>query len=147
MSIRVNDMDKVDAWAGGGILGPGKHEVEIGSAQEGMTRNDNPQVEIEFDALDGSGSIRDWLVFTPNSLGKARMLLDAIGIAPESGEWEFPTHQLGGKRLTIQVGLEPDYRDPSKTRNRVQAYLPAGQGDAEPAEAASVPDGEPDLPF
>lgn len=143
MTIKVTAMDEVQPWSGTSILGAGNHPVSIGSAVEGTSRNGHDQVELEFDALDSTGSIRDWLVFTEGTLGKARMLLDAVGIQAQSGDWEFPTAQLVGRRLTITVAEEPDYNDPAKTRMRVKAYLPAAEQPSDiptpPAEPAATP--------
>jgi hypothetical protein len=141
MPIKIKDMDKVEPWSASNILGPGRHLVTIEAAVEGTSSGGHDQVELEFDAMNGSGSIRDWLVFTPATLGKARQLLDAVGIQPAGDEWVFPTDELRGRRLTIVVAQE-EYQGNQKTR--VQAYLPP-ETSGESANGAPADDSP--LPF
>lgn len=150
MGITLTDVDKAEAWSSGGILGPGRHKVKIVSATEGKSSGGHDQVELDFGALDGSGAILDWLVFTPNTVGKAKQLLDAVGIKAESGEWEFPTGALVDKQLCIYCADEPSMKDPSKLRTRVQAYEPlsaAAKGTGEQRDVKATPADDSDLPF
>lgn len=135
MAIALQDMDKVEAAKGGSMLSPGYHLVQIASAVEGTSSGGYDQVEFEFTSP--RGNIRDWLVFAPAkkagevpfALKRARAILDAVGIEAQGGDWAFPTTQLIGKKLTIFVGEEPDSRDPSKMRRRVQGYEPPREVD------------------
>lgn len=151
--ISVSNMDQEKAWSGGAMLGPGQHQVQIERADEGKSSGGHDQVELEFAATNGSGSIRDWLVFTPKTLGKARSLLDAVGIEAQSGEWEFPTSQLVGKNLTITVGQEPDRQGATnddgtpKMRTRVYAYAEPGTSTASTTGNGNGSSGDDDIPF
>ena len=141
MGITLKDMDKVEAWKGGAVLQPGKHKVVILTAEEGKSSGGYPQVEMDFEAEDGTGSIRDWLVFSgEESLGKAKMLLDALGIVSESGEWEFPTTTLLGRKLVITVADQP-YQ--GKSKMRVVGYAPPGS-DVPGSNGSGTDD---DIPF
>lgn len=151
--IQVKDLDKTEAWKGGAMLPPGQHVVRIESADDSTpSSGGHDQVEMEFQAQDGSGSIRDWLVFTPKTLGKARSLLDAVGIVPESGEWVFPTDALTGKTLTITVAQEPDRQGATnddgtpKMRSRVVAYTAASAAST-PASGNGATKSDDDIPF
>jgi hypothetical protein len=147
MGIKVKDLDQVEAWKGGAILPPGRHTVTITKAEEGTSSGNYPQVELEFSS--DQGSIRDWIVFTENTLGKARQLLDAAGIAPEGGEWDFPTERLPGKRLSILVQEQPDRNDPTKTRTKVVSYEDLSQatpGSSDPFAGVSGSNDD-DVPF
>jgi hypothetical protein len=154
MGIKLTDMDKVEAWSGGAMLGPGTHNVTIERADEGKSSGGHDQVELEFVSNAGAGSIRDWLVFTPATLGKARQLLDAVGIEAQSGEWEFPTAKIVGRKLEIMVNEVPHYdeskRAKGETQRKVTEYRTPGSGDGVPGDTnglgpASASDD--DIPF
>lgn len=123
--IKVKDIDQVEGWTGGGeMLQPGTHNVRVERATETLSSGGYDQVELEYTSIEGAGSIRDWLTFATDengqikrgSLARARALLDAVMIEPESGEWEFPTQRLVGRKLQIVVVEEPKYDDPSETQ-------------------------------
>lgn len=153
MTILLKDMDKVDAWSGGGILGAGAHTVYVDRAEEGTSSGGHPQIELEFRSAQGAGSIRDWLVCIESTAGKVRSLLDATGIEPQAGEWQFEPRMLVGRKLDIRVSEEPDRNDPSKTRSRVQEYATAGALATDvPADTSGLPAGngaakDDNLPF
>jgi hypothetical protein len=146
MGIPMSGIEQASAWKGGGMLNKGWHTVTIDAAEEGQSRNGHPQVEIDYSSNDGS--IKEWLVFTEGTLGKARALLEAVGIEPKNDE-NFPTAQLVGKKLSIFVGEEPDYKDPRKMRLRVQGYDEPGKSSAEsgagPVDGTGLADD--DIPF
>lgn len=150
MTIKIKDLDKVETWKGGGLLGPGAHIVTIESVVESTSSGGHPQIEIDFAADDGGGSIRDWLVVIPKTYGKVKSLIEAAGLKIEGDEWAFEPNTLVNRRLRIRVGDEPDFKDPSKTRARVQSYeqlptdVPGGNGGAPQPAAASD---DSDLPF
>lgn len=137
MSIKVRDLDTTEPWRGDAMLPVGWHDVVIEEATEGKSRTGKDEVEVRF--VGEQGDIRDWFYFTDEAKARPRALLDAVGIVPESGEWEFPTGQLVNKRLRIRVGEEPHRDYPDKMRKRVFAYAPR-----EASETGS--DGKP-LPF
>ena len=129
MSIKVKDMDQVEGWTGGGTLGVGIHNVRITRATETVSTGGHDQVVVEYTALDGGASIRDWITFArggdgqikQGSLARARSLLDAVMIEPQGGDWEFPVAQLEGKKLQITVQEEPKWDDPEQTVLKVFA--------------------------
>lgn len=147
--MKLKDIDKVEAWKGGGVLPPGWHEVTIESCEEGESSNGNPQLELEY--TNDEGSIRDWLVVIEKTYGKVKRLLEAAGVKIEEGDWDLNPKDLEGRRLGIRVQEEPDYKDPTQTRLRVQAYralsdVPGdttglNNGDSKAADA------EDDIPF
>jgi hypothetical protein len=147
-------MDEVEAWSGTTILGPGTYSVIIDRADEGESRSGNPQVEVQFVSTEGLGEIRDWLTFPRESpareaaLGRAKMLLDAVGIESRSGKWEFPVGQLPGKRLSITVAKEESYKDPSKKVSTVKGFkaLDAADVPADTSGFGAAPDDD-ELPF
>lgn len=149
MGIKLSGMDEVEALKGS-LLPVGVHDVVIESADETESKNGHPQVELLFISPTGLGDIRDWLTFAKSSpeawemsLRRAKTLLDAVGIEAKGGDWEFPVGQLPGKRLSITVGEEPKWNDPSKTVRKVKAYAPAGKSSDD--DTFATPDDE--LPF
>lgn len=154
MTIKVEGMDQVEAWKGGVILPPGKHTVIVETADEGESSGGYPQVEILFVSTEGLGEIRDWLTFSRSStvaweasLGRAKMLLEAVGIESKGGEWEFPTNDLVGKRLKITVAEEPKYNEPERLVSKVKGFQPLDESDM-PADTSGLGNGnEGPLPF
>lgn len=126
MGIPVKDFDQVEAWKGSTLIPLGWNTVKITKAEEGTSRNNHPQVELEYTAEDGGATIREWLVFTEGSIGKAKSVTDAAGIEPKGGDWEFPTEQLVGKKLLVFVAEEPSFKDPDKTYRNVKSHAPIG---------------------
>lgn len=126
MSIPLKDYDQVEAWKGSTLIPLGWNTVKITKAEEGKSKNDHPQVELEYTAVDGGATIREWLVFTEGSIGKAKAVTDAAGIEPQGGEWAFPTEQLVGKKLLVFVAEEPSYKDPQKTYRNVVSHAKVG---------------------
>lgn len=159
--IKVQDIDKVDGWSGGGTLGVGVHDVRIDRATETVSSGGHEQIEVEYQSLDDGASIRDWITFAKDqngqikqgSLARARALLDAVMIEPQSGEWEFPIAQLEGKKLQITVKEEPKYGGvEGETILRVFAVdvLNAAQttpGDTRDLPGANGPADDAELPF
>ena len=150
LGIKVEGIKDAEAWSSGVMLGIGWHEVKIEDAEEGKTKNGNPQIEMEF--VSPQGSIRDWLVIVEATMGKVAQLLDAVGI-DRSGIDELDPKTLIGKKLAIFVGEEPDYNDPAKKRKRVQSYADkAPDGSIMPADTNGLggsgpADADGDIPF
>lgn len=155
MAIEMQ-LDNVDAWeAGGGILPPGKHVCTITDAKQGESRNGHPQIELRAESVDpqaaGAG-IRDWVVITPNSMGRVKQLLEAAGISIPSGSFNFDPAQLEGKRVTlyVAVGRKPD----GSEKNEVTGYASPQESDL-PADTSGLPTGngsgasrqDEDIPF
>lgn len=110
------------------ILPEGNHVVRIEEASGGTSSGQHPQIELRF--VNEAGSIRDWLVITQATVGKVVSLAQATGVGVPGDddvdglrvrdEWIY---RLVGKTVGIVVREEPDNRDPSKTRTRVQGYV------------------------
>lgn len=153
MGIKVKDLDKTEAWKGGSMLPVGVHEVTVEEATEGVSNNGNDEIKLKFVDLTGIGDILDWLQFTEKTQGKQRQLLDATGIEAPSGEADFPTEQLVGKRLSIVVTEERDRQGATnedgtpKMRRRVAAYRPKGSAPADSNGSSDAPVDSSDLPF
>lgn len=141
MGFKVSGLDEAEAWTASTLLEVGWHDVEIVEAEDGVSRNGHPQVRLRVSNADGD--IQDWLVYTEATKGKFVQVLEAAGVPPGSGEWEFPTERLLGKKVRVKVGEEPDYNDPTRNRRRVQAYT--GPDAAATATAPAKQDS--DLPF
>lgn len=167
----ANPFENVEeAWevSTGTMLPAGNHVCEVLSADaSGESSSGYPQVALEVGNADGS--IRDWLVITPKTLGKIIQVIQALGLEPPSDEQVDPsTHALAqgyvatwvGRRVGVVVRSEQDYKDPTKTRERVQGYVkpdaiktsditpPSGAGShtggAQPKATAPAHD---DIPF
>ena len=125
MTITLHDIDGEESWAVGRMLPLGVHDVTIAEVAQSNTSNNNPQIEMKFANKEGD-YIRDWLVVVPNTYGKVLQLLEAVGIEPQPGDWDFDPGTLFEKRLQIRVGEEPDREDPTQMRSRVFAYMALG---------------------
>jgi hypothetical protein len=161
------DYSTAEAWeASSGILGPGDYVGKIDKfPQDGTTSNGNPQIELTL-VVDMQGSIRDWIVITPNTQGKVVQLFESAGIArPQAGEFDPQTgrltqeclDRLGGATVGFIVRNEPDYKDATKMRSRVQGYVkPERITQDAPTDTRGLPaapqvgdpaPGEPSIPF
>lgn len=119
------------------ILSQGDHLVEILEVDgTGNSSGGHPQIELKSGNADGS--IRDWIVVIPTSIGKVVQLTDAVGLDRPTDEQVTeegtgyrldPTYlgQLIGKKVGVIVRTEPNRNDPSKTRDVVKGYVPAGK--------------------
>jgi hypothetical protein len=114
------------------MLPPGNHVVDIAEAQDGTSSNDNPQIELRL--ANAEGAIRDWLVITEGTVSKIVALAQAAGVPlPEDDDLAEPgislrlkqswIDKLFNKKVGIVIREEPDYKDPTKTRSRVQGYV------------------------
>jgi hypothetical protein len=141
MGITLN-VDGVEAWASAAILPPGKHLVTIERAEDGTSSGGNPQVALEMSAVGGEHAgftVRDWLTITPAALGRVVQFLDAAKIDRPSGDFEFPTTKLPGRKLVVLVKQEPKNDGSGDMRTVVAAYMPADQAGADvPADTAGL---------
>jgi hypothetical protein len=125
MTLNV-DLTDVEAWAGGIITPPFDGLVEVDDAEEGASSGGHPQFMLELRAVEGEqagSTIRDWIVVTPQSAGRVKQVLEAMGVSNLDGPVAFDAPELIGKRCRIVVREEP-YNGEMKTR--VKAYQPAG---------------------
>lgn len=123
------DFGTAEAWeAGDKLLPAGEHVVEIMEAETGTSSGGHPQIEVKLSNHDGG--LRDWIVITPKSLGRAVALFDASGMSRPNAEqsdtdshaWTVYIDTLVGKKVGIAVREEPDYKDPTQTRLRIAGY-------------------------
>jgi hypothetical protein len=146
MGIPLKDYDQVEAWKGSVKMPLGWNTVTITEAIEGKSKNGHDQVEITYTADDGGASVREWIVFAEGSIGKAKAITDAVGIQPQGGDWEFPTAQLKGKKLLVNVQEEPSFKDPTKVYRNVVAHAEVGtHASVENANGSTGSDDE--IPF
>lgn len=132
------------------MLPVGNHVVKIIQADGGTTRSVNayPQIELKFEAP--TGTIRDWLVYHSQLLGKVASLYDAAGVTqPQEGEYDTEDNcrltqkcidRLWGKTIGIVVREEDDNRNPGQKRRRVQGYVTADRITSDvPADTSGLP--------
>jgi hypothetical protein len=136
-------MDKVDAWSGGTILGLGWHNVTIELANAGTSSGGYPQLELEM--ANNEGSIRDWIVVMDKTLGKVKQVIEATGVEVKDLS-KFEPAVLLNRKVRIHVSEEQSYNDPSKMRNRIDAYTPHDPS-REGTDVPSGGDDPEDLPF
>lgn len=150
--MKVN-MTNVDSWKGGGLLPPGRHVCVIDRCDEGTSSGGHPQLEIDLRSVAGAeegGTIRDWIVVIPKTLGKVRQFLEAAQVEIPEGEFDIPVASIPGRRVAIIVRTEPDQK--GEPRNRVVAYDEIGPETDVPADTngmAAVGSGQrdDDIPF
>jgi hypothetical protein len=127
------------AWnvsEGGGILPAGEHVVQIVDVEgDGNSSGGYPQIVVN--AGNDEGTIRDWIVVIPSTIGKVVQLTDAAGLdrpsdaqvdADGAGYRLDPRYldKLVGKQVGVVVRDEPDRQDPTRTRQRVAGWVPVG---------------------
>lgn len=144
MTLKI-DLTNVEAWTGGSILPPGEYTVEVDDASEGTSSSGLPQLELNMRCVDGElrgDQIRDWIVFAPQTAGKVKQVLDALGV-PADGSIDLDAAKLVGRRARIIVRSEL-YNGEQKSR--VKGYEPAGNATGATPVAAGKKDDD-DLPF
>lgn len=113
------------------LLPVGNHVVTIAEATPGESSGKHFQIELRLE--NQQGSIRDWMVITPNSAGKVVALANAAHVDLPADEDVIDTaklvlsdsyvHQFVGQRVGVVIREEQDYQDPTKMRLRVQGYV------------------------
>jgi hypothetical protein len=143
------DFQNADAWSVSTdtMLPVGNHLVTIQNPVMSETSTGKPQLELKVE--NELGAIRDWLVITPNSIGKIVMLYDAAGVErPQEGEFnpengwltDAAVDRLHGRKVGVVIREEVDNRDPSKMRRRVMGYTDAHQMASDiPADTTGLP--------
>lgn len=141
------DLTGVEAWSGAVMItAPFEGMVEVTDAKEGESSGGFPQLELELRAVGGEqdgGTIRDWIVVIPTSLGRVKQVLEAMGVANLDSEVEFQPAELVGKQCRIVVRDEP-YNGEMKTR--VKAYQSVGAA-TNGGSPTAVKDDKESLPF
>lgn len=130
-----NPFASAETWdvSTGTFLAAGNHKVTIRSVDgSGVSSGGYPQIEVEVG--NDQGTIRDWIVITPNTVGKVTQLTDAAGLGRPtdaqvkqdgSGFRIDPAYlaQLVNRTIGVVVRAEPDNRNPGQTRDRVKGYV------------------------
>jgi hypothetical protein len=160
-----NPFQTEEAWnvSTGTMLTEGDHFCHVTSVNgSGTSSGGYPQIEIEVG--NAEGSIRDWIVVIPTSIGRVVQLTDACGLPrPTDEQVEMEPNgyrldaeyleQLVGKAVGVIVRAEPDRLDPTRTRDRVKGYVTPDQVQAPPltgtgsADAFQDKDEKKDIPF
>jgi hypothetical protein len=127
-----------EAWSvsTGGILPAGEHLVEIYEVEgDGTSSGGYPQIVVK--ASNADGSITDWIVVIPSTIGKVVQLTDAAGLERPTDaqvEADGPGYRLDpkyvaklvGKQVGVVVRDEADRNDPTKIRQRVAGWVAPG---------------------
>lgn len=144
--MKIGSLKEVEAWSGGAYLGIGTHPAEIISAGEGKSSGGHDQFEMEWQAVDGpekGGTIKEWLVVIPSTMGKLKALLEACGVSIPEGEFDVAPDDLKGLRAAIVIRKEnPDDKYP-----RVTGYLPLSDLPADTTGLNGSSDTTDKLPF
>jgi hypothetical protein len=145
------DLNEVDAWEGGEILPPGTHVCHIDDAIEGTSSGGHPQIEVKLRAASGEhegGTITDWIVVIPSTLGKVKSLLEAAAVKIPEGNFDLDSQILVGQLVQILVREEP-YQ--GEMRSKVKGYSKpsdAPQASAQqPLATAGASVKDDDIPF
>ena len=110
------------------LLRPGEYEVEIISAELGVSSNGNDQLKVALQPEGSTTVIRDYIPFSAKAKWKVRQFLDCFDLAPDEEEDatqmeiddEF-VEDLVGKVGNVKIGTE-SYN--GIKRNRIFEYLP-----------------------
>lgn len=112
MAVKIGDLSSTEAWAGGFTLLPeGTYVVRVVDASEGTSSNNNPQIIVDLEVIDGEQkgqTLRDWITVTANSLGRVKGILAALRYEIPAGEFELPSSALIGRTASVLVRHE-DY--------------------------------------
>jgi hypothetical protein len=143
------DYGSAEAWkvSTDTMLPVGNHVVTIMDPIMGEAGTGNPQIELRVE--NEQGKMRDWLVITPNTIGKVVSVFDAAGVErPQPGEFNPDSgvltdrcvDRLHNRKVGVVVREEVDNRDTSKMRRRIMGYLDAHQMNADmPADTSGLP--------
>lgn len=147
MTIEIEDLQNVEAWEPKGeLIGKGKHLAEIAEAAEEPASTGSPQVVLTWRSVKTGASRKEWLVVLPQTYGKVKAFLAAVGWQMPPGKFTMPVRELVGRKAVITIADEV-YNN--STSLRVIAHEPADTKVPDvPIATAGLP--EPDsapLPF
>ena len=149
MAIELN-LDGVEAWEGGGgpLVPEGMYQVRVEDAAEGESRNGHKQLELDLQIADGEQrgrNLKDWVVITPNTLGRVAHLFQAAKLSWPGGTFHLEPSDFQGRSMMIVVRHE-QYQGATKTRivsyDALESEVPV---DPTPVSATSKHDAE--IPF
>lgn len=144
--MKIGNLTEVKAWADGAFLTPGTHPARIIEAEEGLSKEGNPQFELKWEAVAGEekgGTIREWVVVVPATLGKVRSLMEACGVDIPPGEFELNASDLIGHGCSIVVRKQ----DPSDKYPKVVGYSQTSDIPADTTGLGASKGAEVDVPF
>jgi hypothetical protein len=94
------------AWSGETAgLPPGDYRVKVTEVEKGQSSNNNPQLTVQFEVLEGehaSRKARCWYTLTQKAIGRLMCLLQAVGMKLD-GKKGFAPQALLGQELVIGV--------------------------------------------
>jgi hypothetical protein len=138
MTESSNPFATEEAWeVSGGFLPAGDHICTVRSVDgSGTSSGGHPQIEVEVG--NDLGTIRDWIVVIPSTVGKVTQLTDAVGldrptdeqVKPDGSGFRLDPKYLArmiNRRVGVLVRPEPDQRNPGQTRDRVRGYVDASK--------------------
>src|SRR5215831_12370185 len=135
-STQTNPFDDADPWtvSTDNWLGVGNFIVKIVYAEDATAKTSgNPQIALKFE--NEQGAKLDWCAYSGDFLARVVSLFDAAEVQrPQPGEFDPNDNyrltqacidRLVGKTIGIVNREEPDYKDPTVMRVRVQGYTTA----------------------
>lgn len=105
----------------------GTYEAEVVEAKEGVSRTENPKIDLRWKILGGSQDGRvvfDTLAFSPNALWRVKNTLLGLGFSKDF-TGDVTPEDLIGRSATIMVTIEtsdqidPETGEPYPPRNRI----------------------------
>jgi hypothetical protein len=144
----------------------GNYVFTIQEAEDASSQQGKPQIFLQLEA--SAGTIRDWVNYSAEHLGKVTSLYEAAGVRiPQPGEFDPGADcrltsacigRLVGRKVGGVVRLEDSFKDPSKQILRVKGYVQTARlTDDAPADTRGLPSAEeisssanpdePDIPF
>jgi hypothetical protein len=122
-----------DAWevSTGDLIPVGDFVCSIESVATGRSGGNYPQIELEVKTGDNR-TRKDWLVITPNTIGKVVQLLKACGAGTPPDEVVREDYAIEeswlrknvlGKRVGVIVREEEKYNDPGKFVPKIRGYV------------------------
>lgn len=118
------NLDGVDSWSD--FLQPGEHQCVIEVAKPGHSPNGNKSLELQLRATDSDtqpGAIlNEWVYETPDSLGRLKQFLEAIGYPIPKGNFDIDYSQVMGKTVRVSVSKQRNPKD-GKFYSRVDSFF------------------------
>jgi hypothetical protein len=162
--LDANPFTTAEAWEASTdtILSAGDHVVKVMEIDgSGNSSGGHPQIELRMS--NDLGSLRDWIVVIPSTVGKVTQLFEALGldrptddqVVQDATGWRFDPKYLDqahGRQVGVIVREEPDRQDPTRMRTRVKGYVKPdtiGSDVTSPtaAQAFSQPKDDDSFPF
>ena len=115
-------------------IDPGNYPADIVHAEEGVSKSNNPKIDIRWKISEGEyegRQIYDTLSFHPDALWRTKFTLQALGFANDfSGDVEDEDLLNRSAVITVTIepgnGTDPATGEPYPDRNRVTRVRPEG---------------------